>query len=112
MVVYDTDDEATGGQVEIGNTKVSADFLVSLQSDGSYITSIYGWSSYQPGRGNTNLALKELRRKWPGRITVHECGYPGSASYAYWQHQLDKSRIDEAYDEDDLPLERTPTTGV
>ncbi len=86
-------------QLAIPETSVVANVIVYRNADGSHVVQIYEWSSLKPGKGETNKALACLRRQYPGIITAHDCGNPGDESYAYWQHQLAKERIDFAYDD-------------
>lgn len=91
--------DSEGTQVEIEGTNVTADIVISRGNDGCHVVQIYGWSSHDPGKGNTNRALAKLKADYPGIITVHDAGLRGTQSYAYWQRQLAADRIDFVYDD-------------
>jgi hypothetical protein len=100
-LVFDTDEM----QESIGDTTVTADYDVYLLPDGSHVINIYGWSSTSPKQGHTNKALQILRDTWiNSKIVALDCGYPKHDSYAYWQHQLAKGRVDQALDDQRNPM--------
>lgn len=86
----------------IGKTGVSAEIEVYLLDNGSHRVIINGWSSRLEAKGNTNRAIRMIRKKWPGEIVANGIGldHPDYPSYTYWLHQLQKRRIHIAYDDE------------
>ena len=90
------------GGIQIGQTGVRAELEVYRLDDGTHQVIINGWSSAHVGRGNTNCALKIIRKDWPGKIVANGVGLddPNCPSFAYWAHQLQNRRIDIAFDDE------------
>lgn len=60
---------------------------------------IYSWSSANPGKGNTNKALDELRAEGCTFIAVSGIGcHPSERSWQYWVHQFEAGRVDLLWD--------------
>ena len=89
-------------EIQIGKTGVKAVLEVYRLDDGTHQVIINGWSSAHVGRGNTNCALKIIRKEWPGKVVANGVGPDdlNCPSFAYWVHQLQKRRIDIAFDDE------------
>jgi hypothetical protein len=69
---------------------------------GGLAVEIYGWSSYDPGKGNTNKALDEIRVQadWISVCGIGMAHEPDTHHWQYWQHQYNAGRVDELWDDE------------
>ena len=95
--VLSSENDFVDGSISLANGAVLADVVAAR---GEFI-SIYSWSSRDPGRGNTILALKELKRKFKAPISVHDIGEVGTESYNYWIKMKSLNLVDFILDEND-----------
>lgn len=99
--------------ISIGRTGVLAEYSVYFcfntnTEETDHRICIFTWHSKHRDQGRTNEALRILKESWDNaKIHVDGCGMPGSDSYKYWHHQLNKNRVDLAIDDNDEIIPRS-----
>lgn len=86
-----------------GFTTLPGDVLADLVAQKGIFVSIYGWTSNQPGKGGTRLALRALK-EFAATVVVHGPGEEGSDSYLYWKKMLSEGLVTQVLGAEDEDL--------